>query len=74
MLVKFVMSRMGVNLKMLRESREMSVSDLSVSSGLSVDVISGYESGKFYLEMDVLLLLCVILDAVPNDFFDGLYS
>lgn len=73
MLVKFVMFRMGDNLRVLRESRDMSVSDLSFCSGLSVDAIRGYESGKSYLEMDVLLLLCVVLGVEPNDFFAGLY-
>lgn len=74
MTVKFVMCRMGQNLKRLREMRDMSVIDLCNCTGLSFDQVKAYESGSFYFEMDVLLLLCVVLDVTPDDFFAGLYS
>lgn len=54
--------------------RSMSVDDLAHCTGMSVDEVLCLESGANSVSLDVLLLLCVILDVVPNDIFEGLYS
>lgn len=54
--------------------RDMSIDDLAYMSGMSVDEVLCLESGANGLSIDTLLLLCVILDVVPNDIFEGLYS
>ena len=54
--------------------RDMSIDDLAYMSGMSVDEVLCLESGVNGLSIDTLLLLCVVLDVVPNDIFEGLYS
>ena len=55
--------------------RELSVADLASRSGLSVDTLLALESGSVTVPFtfELLLLLCVVLDVEPNDFFEGLY-
>ena len=55
--------------------RELSVADLASRSGLSVDALLALESGSVTVPFtfELLLLLCVVLDVEPNDFFEGLY-
>ena len=60
----FVRKRMAGNLQALRQMRE-----------LSVDTLLALESGSVTVPFtfELLLLLCVVLDVEPNDFFEGLY-
>ena len=71
----FVRKRMAGNLQALRQMRELSVADLASRSGLSVDALLALESGSVTVPFtfELLLLLCVVLDVEPNDFFEGLY-
>ena len=71
----FVRKRMAGNLQALRQMRELSVADLASRSGLSVDTLLTLESGSVTVPFtfELLLLLCVVLDVEPNDFFEGLY-
>lgn len=71
----FVRKRMAGNLQALRQMRELSVADLASRSGLSVDTLLALESGSVTVlfTFELLLLLCVVLDVEPNDFFEGLY-
>lgn len=71
----FVRKRMAGNLQALRQMRELSVTDLASRSGLSVDALLALESGSVTVTFtfELLLLLCVVLDVEPNDFFEGLY-
>lgn len=71
----FVRKRMAGNLQALRQMRELSVADLASRSGLSVDTLLALESGSVTVPFtfELLLLLCVVLDVEPNDFFEGLY-
>ena len=71
----FVRKRMAGNLQALRQMRELSVADLASRSGLSVDTLLALESGRVTVTFtfELLLLLCVVLDVEPNDFFEGLY-
>jgi transcriptional regulator with XRE-family HTH domain len=71
----FVRKRMAGNLQALRQMRELSVADLASRSGLSVDTLLVLESGSVTVPFtfELLLLLCVVLDVEPNDFFEGLY-
>ena len=71
----FVRKRMAGNLQALRQMRELSVTDLASRSGLSVDALLALESGSVTVPFtfELLLLLCVVLDVEPNDFFEGLY-
>ena len=71
----FVRKRMAGNLQALRQMRELSVTDLASRSGLSVDALLALESGSVTVRFtfELLLLLCVVLDVEPNDFFEGLY-
>ena len=65
--------RVGNSLKMLRQSHELSVSDLSSRSGLSVEELLALESGSLSMNLVTLLTLCVVLNVVPNDILDGLF-
>lgn len=71
----FVRKRMAGNLQALRQMRELSVTDLASRSGLSVDALLALESGSVTVPFtfELLLLLYVVLDVEPNDFFEGLY-
>lgn len=71
----FVRKRMAGNLQALRQMRELSVADLASRSGLSVDTLLALESDSVTVPFtfELLLLLCVVLDVEPNDFFEGLY-
>ena len=71
----FVRKRMAGNLQALRQMRELSVADLASRSGLSVDTLLALETGSVTVQysFELLLLLCVVLDVEPNDFFEGLY-
>ena len=71
----FVRKRMAGNLQALRQMRELSVADLASRSGLSVDTLLALESGSVTVpfKFELILLLCVVLDVEPNDFFEGLY-
>ena len=71
----FVRKRMAGNLQALRQMRELSVADLASRSGLSVDTLLALESGSVTdpITLELILLLCVVLDVEPNDFFEGLY-
>ena len=70
----FVRKRMAGNLQALRQMRELSVADLASRSGLSVAALLALESGSETdtFTFELLLLLCVVLDVEPNDFFEGL--
>ena len=74
-MVLFVRKRMAGNLQALRQMRELSVADLASRSGLSVDALLALESSSVTVPFtfELLLLLCVVLDVEPNDFFEGLY-
>lgn len=65
--------RVGNSLKMFRQSHELSVSDLSSRSGLSVEELLALESGSLSMNLVTLLTLCVVLNVVPNDILDGLF-
>ena len=71
----FVRKRMAGNLQALRQMRELSVADLASRSGLSVDTLLALAFGSVTVPFtfELLLLLCVVLDVEPNDFFEGLY-
>lgn len=71
---RFTVLRIAGNIKRLRQMRDMSIDDLAYMSGMSVDEVLCLESGANGLSIDTLLLLCVVLDVVPNDIFEGLYS
>lgn len=71
---RFIVLKISDNIKRLRQMRSMSVDDLAHCTGMSVDEVLCLESGANSVSLDVLLLLCVILDVVPNDIFEGLYS
>lgn len=71
---RFIVLKISDNIKRLRQMRGMFVDDLAHFTGMSVDEILCLESGANSVSLDVLLLLCVVLDVMPNHIFEGLYS
>ena len=71
----FVRKRRAGKFQALSQMREVSVADLASRAGLSVDTLLALESGSVTVPFtfELLLLLCVVLDVEPNDFFEGLY-
>lgn len=54
----------------LRQGRNQSARDLSLSLGLAPNYISGLESAKNYPAMQTFFHICEYLGIAPKDFFD----
>ncbi len=71
---KSVDRHVGMRLRVLRLNHNMSQSELGDSVGVTFQQIQKYERGANRIGASRLWKLCVIFNAKPNYFFEGLTS
>ena len=63
----FCKTVLGKNMRFERESRELTLVDISSMTGMSVAFLHLLESGKRTMSYDNLFYLCGLYDITPND-------
>src|SRR5437870_8961771 len=60
----------GDRIREVRNSRQLSLTDVAVKAGVSVATLSRIENNKQGLDLDLFMLLARILKTDPNDILD----
>ena len=60
----------GLRLAMLRENKNISARELSLSMGQNKNYINAIETGKNYPSMSSFFYICEYMGITPKDFFD----